>query len=153
MLEDVRLFVIIVLYRLSMSWAFEPFLFVITCLFAVGYVLFRRQSKQMKEPSGYVSARIISFMMAACFVSTVSCLVFSGADFSGRDYSKSALMGLTTDQVVQRLGSPHFDPRLHGWRNEERDGPLLFFYSHWDFSRTIIEFKNNHVVNVVRNSK
>jgi hypothetical protein len=72
-------------------------------------------------------------------------------------YDQQNLLGLTSAQVVQRLGPPSYDPRhpLHGqssWRSEDEDGPLaLSYYVGW--AGCAIEFKNDHVVSVARGWK
>jgi hypothetical protein len=74
-------------------------------------------------------------------------------------YSEKNLLGLTPNQVVERLGPPSYDPRRAlfgstrpGWTNEEQDGPLVLgYYRGW--TTVSIEFKNERVVAVWKSEK
>jgi len=76
--------------------------------------------------------------------------------FLNSKYSRKHLIGLTSAQVVQRLGPPSDDPRVpqifnspqsvgKAWKNEKADGPL---YLSWDFQgdACVVEFSNDKVV-------
>lgn len=65
-------------------------------------------------------------------------------------YDSRNLVGLTPDQVVQRLGPAWYDPRRvgpRGWQSEQRDGPLSLAYRSGVFGVTI-DFRDNKVFNV-----
>ena len=66
-------------------------------------------------------------------------------------YSESELLNLTPEQVVSRLGEPTTDPRRFGW-DENRDGPLHFHYD-WNWTTTVITFKNGHASSVQQRGK
>lgn len=65
-------------------------------------------------------------------------------------YDLKNLTGLTPAQVVQRLGTPYYDPRLpstNGWKNEQVDGPLALAYRSGVYYITI-RFSGDKVVRV-----
>lgn len=71
-------------------------------------------------------------------------------------YDEAKLVGLSSAQIVQRLGRPSYDPRTPGigttqpsWTSEAADGPLVLGY-HQNWATTRIEFKNDRVVSVQR---
>lgn len=69
-------------------------------------------------------------------------------------YDESRLLGLTSADVIKRLGTPSYDPRTPyrastKWFNEAEDGPLVIgYYQNWATCR--IEFKDDRVVSVRR---
>jgi hypothetical protein len=73
-------------------------------------------------------------------------------------YDQAHLLGLTSAQVVQSLGTPSHDPRIPiggGSRPEwssEADGPLyLGYFQGW--GTCVIEFQHDRVVSVKRGWK
>jgi len=69
-------------------------------------------------------------------------------------YGQGALLGLTRAQVVQRLGSPNFDPQTSATRpwNDAQDGPYyLGYYQNW--ATCTITFKDGKVDSVKRSWK
>jgi hypothetical protein len=86
------------------------------------------------------------------------CLQQGGWMMLNPRYDQSRLIGLTSAQVIQRLGKPSHDPRViwrgstqPSWTGEPSDGPLVFgYYQGWATCR--IEFENDRVVSVRRNA-
>jgi hypothetical protein len=78
------------------------------------------------------------------------CLERDGPMMVNPRFAEKTLVGLTSAQVVERLGPASFDPRLRsGWTAEETDGPLVLGY--FEYGATCrIEFKNDRVINVER---
>ncbi len=57
-------------------------------------------------------------------------------------YAEKNLLGLTTAQVIQRLGSPHYDSR-----QTDPQSPVYLTYDYAGVGRTI-EFDHDKVVSV-----
>jgi hypothetical protein len=74
-------------------------------------------------------------------------------------YDEKNLLGLTSAQVIQRLGPPSYDPRTiifgstqPSWTDEKDDGPLVLgYYSGW--ATCAIKFQNDRVVSAVKSEK
>jgi hypothetical protein len=126
----------------------------IAVAFALGiialYLIFGRRAKLWRAGSalrGFLSIAAFFFLAwSANFV------LGGGIMLLLPEYSEGSLVGLTPDQVIERLGPPWGgDPRKHGWE-ESRDGPLLFEYE-WNWTSTTIQFRENQVEHVWRGSK
>jgi hypothetical protein len=70
---------------------------------------------------------------------------------SGPHVREADVLGLSPEQVDQRLGHPSYDPRHpeygeQPWVGEATDGPLVVVYGR-GFSRLRVEFKDGWAVN------
>jgi hypothetical protein len=125
------------------EWASHGIAFALVC--SSCYIIFGRGPRSWKAsslPKGFIS--ILCFVTLIWTASYVEC---GGLIFWWPDYSERDLLGLTPEQVIARLGPPDGDPRQHGWRTEDKDGPLEFGYG-WNWAEMLIDFTENHVTRV-----
>ena len=76
---------------------------------------------KLRKKSFYIKLLIVLFVLV---------WVYRGLQWDPR-ITTNKLRGLTPNQVVAILGSPHVDPRrpeFGGWKNEDADGPLILYY-------------------------
>jgi len=110
-------------------------------------------------------AKLVRNVTATILLSVLLIYLVWGA-FPNPRMNMQELGGLTPDQVVARLGSPHYDPRKlpHPWTPEREakgeDGPLTLCYGDSDFFPWrwrgfgyAVVFENNQVVRVQVGSK
>lgn len=99
-----------------------------------------------------VTAAVVAVLLGGCYLQQGGWIMLNPA------YGQARLSGLTSAQVVQRLGPATDDPRLpykgfvkrpRYWASEAVDGPLsLAYYQGW--GTCVIEFRNDRVVSVRR---
>lgn len=129
------------------------------CGFAEADRLKRGIISAMRRVVEIVLGRLIPIAIFTWVLSLLAFWLFAGdLYFLNPKWSRKNLIGLTSAQVIQRLGQPSDDPRVphifnsppsvgKGWKNEKTDGPL---YLSWDYQgdSCVIEFSNDKVVDV-----
>jgi hypothetical protein len=97
-----------------------------------------------------ITALVVVVLLGGCY------LQMGGWMMINPKYDQSKLVGLTSSQVIQRLGPPSYDPRVPfrgttqpAWTSEAADGPLVLGY-YQNAGTCRIEFKNDRVVSVQR---
>jgi hypothetical protein len=101
----------------------------------------KRWRKQYRLLGRPVTPLLLLLLLGLILVVQTGALMFIWPSYSERN-----LLGLTPDEVINRLGKPSMDPRRLGWR-EDRDGPLFLNYG-WNWTTTSIKFENGHAVQV-----